>query len=141
MRIYRVSGMSMLPSMAAGDLLLVVRPPSRLSRGDLVIVVGPGDPGGRYVKRVVGLPEEEVRLSDGVVFVDDRELPEPYLGGLPASPGLAQGVWHLGQDEYFVMGDNRAYSTDSREFGPISCSQIIGRPRFRFWPPSRWGRV
>ena len=70
MRIYRVSGESMLPSMAAGHLLLVVRGPSQLSRGNLVIVSEPGDSGVRYVKRVVGLPGEEVRLFDGVVFVD-----------------------------------------------------------------------
>ena len=89
----------------------------------------------------MGLPGEQVRLSEGVVLVDDRELPEPYLGGLPASPGLAEGAWRLGNGEFFVMGDNRGHSTDSREFGPITSGRIIGRAWFRFWPPGRWGRI
>ena len=106
-----------------------------------MIVRDPGAPRRRYLKRVVGLPGEEVRLSEGTLFLDGRHLAEPYLVGLPASVGLGEGVWGLLENQYFVMGDNRAHSTDSRRFGPVGLEQIAGKARFRWWPLSRWGRV
>lgn len=90
---------------------------------------------------MVGLPGEEVRLVDGVVLIEGEQLKEPYLGGLPAAPGLEEGRWRMNDGECFVMGDNRAHSTDSRAYGPIRLDSIVGEARFLIWPPSRWGRV
>ena len=134
----------MAPSFQPGDLLIVSRrayrerPPTR---GDLVIVRDAEADGQRYLKRIVGLPSEEVRLEEGMLFIDGAPLVEPYLGGLPASPGLAAGEWQLGAQDYFVMGDSRAHSTDSREFGPVSLQQIFGKAWVRCWPLRRWWRI
>ena len=142
--LYSVWGTSMAPSLHSGDRLLMSRRAYRRAlpgRGDVVVVRDPRDPSEHYLKRVVGMPSEEVRLAEGMLFIDGRQLAEPYLGGLPASPGLSEAGWTLGEDQYFVMGDNRAHSTDSREFGPIALPDIIGKVRFRWWPLARWGRV
>ena len=141
-QLYKVRGHSMQPNFRQGDRLLVSRRAYRRGppdRGDAVIARDPRDPGQRYLKRVVGLPGEEVRLSEGMLIIDGAPLEEPYLGGLPASPGLGEQGWELEDDEYFVMGDSRAHSTDSREFGPIGRELIVGMAWFRWWPPSRWG--
>ena len=99
------------------------------------------NPKRRYLKRIVGLPGEEVRLSEGMLLIDGERLAEPYLGGLPASPGLGDQQWKLRDGEYFVLGDNRAHSTDSREFGPVGLGLIVAKAWFRCWPPTRWGTV
>ena len=104
-----------------------------------MIAVDPRGRGGRYLKRVVGLPNEEVRLSEGRLLIDGVHLPEPYLGGLPPTLGLTEEAWTLEEGRYFVIGDNRAHSTDSREFGPVGLEEIVGRVLFRWWPPGRWG--
>ena len=142
--IYSVRGDSMTPSLHASDRLLVsFRPFATYAprRGDLVVVRDSRAVERLYIKRVVGLPGGEVRLSQGLLFVGGERLPEPYLEGLPASPGMAESRWSLDQGQYFVMGDNRAHSTDSREFGPVGLGQIEGRAWFRFWPLGRWGRI
>ena len=142
--LYAVKGDSMTPSFQPGDRLLVSpgayghEPPAR---GDVVIVDRPEAAGESYLKRIVGLPEEEVRLSEGYLLIDGEHLVEPYLGGLPASLGLEERIWKLAQDEIFVMGDNRARSTDSREFGPVGVGLIVARVWFRWWPLRRRGRV
>ena len=110
-------------------------------RGDLVIARDPRSPGPRYLKRIVGLPGEEVCMSEGTLTIDGSALPEPYLDGLPAALGLESKTWGLRDGEYFIMGDNRAHSTDSREFGPVQSRHILGKATRRVWPPSRWGRL
>ncbi len=142
--VYSVRGDSMIPSLHASDWLLVSRRAlvaNSPRRGDLVVVWDPRADERRFIKRVVGLPGEEVRLSDGMLFVDGKRLHEPYLEGLPASPGLEESAWALQHGQYFVMGDNRAHSTDSREFGPVGLGEMEGRAWFRFWPVGRWGRL
>ena len=142
-RHYVVRGDSMAPAFDPGHLLLVKRavPGSGLSRGDLVIVRDPRDSKSRYVKRVVGLPGERIQLLEGLLYVDGNHLAEPYLGGLPASLGLEDKVWGLGEGEYFVLGDNRPRSTDSRAFGPVDAGLIVGSVWFRYWPPGKWGKA
>ena len=142
-RHYVVRGDSMAPTLGSGHLLLMRPggPPSGLSRGDLVIVRDQRDPKSRYLKRVVGLPGERIQLFEGLLYVDGGHLAEPYLGGLPASLGLEDKVWGLGEGEYFVMGDNRARSTDSRAFGPVDAGLIVGKVWFRYWPLSKWGKL
>ena len=142
--IYRVAGDSMNPSIRAGDWLLVRRDAYRRAapaRGDLVIVRDPRETTEKYLKRVVGLPGEEVSVRDGELLIDGGRLSEPYLEGLPSAVGFETKSWRLGQGQYFVVGDNRAHSTDSREFGPVESRLIVGKATFRLWPPSRWGAM
>ena len=134
----------MHPSIRAGDWLLVRRDAYRRAapaRGDLVIVREPRITTERYLKRVVGLPGEEVSTRDGELLIDGGRLSEPYLEGLPSSVGLETKTWRLRDGEYFIMGDNRAHSTDSRDFGPVEPRLIVGKATRRVWPPSRWSRV
>ncbi len=142
--VYRVTGESMYPSIRAGDWLLVRRDAHRRAaptRGDIVIVRDPRNTTEKYVKRVVGLPGEEVSTRDGELLIDGGRLSEPYLEGLPSSVGLDTKSWRLRDGEYFIMGDNRAHSTDSRDFGPVESRLIVGKAACRVWPPSRWSRV
>ena len=133
----------MRPALAHGDVLLVssVEEGEELGRGDVVVVREPAGREGEYLKRIVGLPVEAVRIVDGQLFVNGKLTREPYLGGLPSSVGLGEAVWKLGESAYLVMGDNRAHSTDSRHFGPVARSDITARVWLRCWPPTRLGRV
>ena len=143
-RFYIVRGDSMRPAFEPGQRFLVNRAAyasSTPSRGDVVVVRDPRDGSRRYLKRVVGLPGEEVRVLDGMLYVDGTHLVEPYLGGLPSSPGLGERAWRLGVEENMVLGDDRLRSTDSREFGPVSAGLIVGKVWFRYWPLRRWGPV
>ncbi len=142
--LYRVTGESMNPSIRDGDWLLVRRDAYRRAvpvRGDLVIVRDPRKTTDKYLKRVVGLPGEEVSTRDGELRIDGGRLSEPYLDGLPSSVGLETRLWRLGQGQYFVVGDNRAHGTDSREFGAVEVGLIFGKVTRRVWPLSRWSRV
>ena len=144
LRVFAVTGDSMEPSFRSGDYLLVDRRgplARRPARGAVVVVRDPRDRGQLYLKRVVGLPGEELALEEGAAYVNGVHLPEPYLGGLPASPGLEGRSWRLGTDEYLVLGDNRAHSTDSRQFGPLGRDLILGRAWLRCWPPARWAAL
>ena len=141
-RPYVVRGTSMTPTLRPGDQVLVdlsaygnVGP----ARGDVVVFSNPRTEGRRDVKRVIGLPGERVVMAEGMLFVDGVQLAEPYLGELPSSVGLGESAWDLGAGEYLVLGDNRAHSTDSREFGPIEGDRVVGRAWIRYWPVRAWG--
>ena len=153
---YRVEGDSMLPSLAHRDSVLVVRTRFRwngLRRGDVAVFERPGGSGGIYIKRVVGLPGEDLKIAGGRVFLDGGMLAEDYiqgaglgLGGETVGDGLGSQFkeWFNGPDEYFLLGDNRADSNDSRAFGPVPEKLIKGRAWFRCWPPLCWrpiGRI
>jgi signal peptidase I len=130
-----VKGGSMRPTLEPGQRIAVaplVRPPAR---GDLVVLHRPREL--EVVKRVVGLPGERVRLRDGRLEVDGREVPEPYLESA-TSPGELD--LQLGPAQYLVLGDHRAASTDGRDFGPVGADALVGRVRFAYWPPRRLRR-
>ncbi len=135
--LYVVRGQSMTPTFSPGDRLLVSRLRGRsfsFARGD-VVVVRDGSGGDReHLKRLIGFPREKIRQSEGVLLVNDLPLDEDYLGGLPAVIGLDNIAWNLGNDEWFLLGDNRAHSTDSRQLGPVKLDDIVGTVLFRYWP-------
>jgi signal peptidase I len=94
---------------------------------------------GTFVKRIVGLPGERITLRAGHVFVDGRRLAEPYLRD--EYRGAETGAWRRNPaDGYFVLGDNRAVSCDSRRWGIVRRADIIGRAELTYWPPNRVGR-
>ena len=129
-----VEGDSMRPTLRPGQRLAVGpldRPPRR---GELVVVRhGPSRPGIEMVKRVVGLPGERVRLVGGRLQVDGVAVAEPYL----AAGNAGDLDVRLGEDQYLVLGDHRAASTDGRDFGPVPAAALAGRVRFAYWPPRR----
>ncbi|WP_316896485.1 signal peptidase I [Pseudodesulfovibrio indicus] len=136
---YTVPSASMVPSIRVGDRFMaeVLEPEDRLSRGEIVIFTLPETQGTDFVKRIVGLPGETVEIRNRQVLVDGRELKEPYVqhikGGLiQERDNLAPVV--LGADEYFVMGDNREDSYDSRWLGPVPREQITGRAGYVYFP-------
>ena len=125
-----VQGRSMSPTLQDGDRCLL----NRLSylyaspkRGDLVVLRDRGE-SDLAVKRIVALPGESVRVSHGTLFVNGRRLSEPYLenGTMTVAPTGADQAYQLRGEEYFVLGDNRAESEDSRFYGPVARERIIG---------------
>lgn len=141
-----VAGDSMTPALRPDDFLVLRAGPPRTVRpedayGQIVAVHDPRPEGdGRLLlKRVVGLPGEALRVGGGVQ-VNGRVLDEPYAHG--ATPyEQHRGINRLAPGEYFVMGDNRGASTDSRDFGPVRAQDIVGTAVLRYWPPDRAGRL
>ena len=136
--LFRLRGASMEPSLYDGDLLLAVKRRGA-PRRDRIVIIGMPDGAGPLwqVKRVVGLPGESLLFEDGLLFINGTPHREPYLRGLPAYLGLESASFDVGDDEYFVLGDNRAHSVDSRSFGPIDSALILGVVAARLWPPVR----
>ena len=133
---------SMLPTLQEQDRVLVNKLSYDLHdvhRGDIVVFKGPEQAKGQVkdlIKRVIGLPGDTVEAHDGQLYVNGQPLREPYLG-----PGITTGPLELQQippHHYWVMGDNRGNSKDSRFFGAIDKSLIIGRAFVRVWPVSRF---
>ncbi|MCH5286067.1 MAG: signal peptidase I [Christensenellaceae bacterium] len=135
----RIQGRSMLPTLRSGQWAFVSRwdyLAGRPRRGDVVICFFPGRMMKRLpflrqlmVKRVVGLPGETVAFEEGSVLIDGQALREDYLGPQARRP-LTRPPVLLGEDEYFVLGDNRDASRDSRAVGPLNRRMIVGRVRF-----------
>ena len=142
--IARVKGSSMLPTLRTGQWLLVSRLDYRLGsprRGDVVICHYPGRYMDRwklirqsFVKRVIALPGETVEIIEGVVYIDGAPLQEPYLDPARCRFRRQMPARTLGQDEYFVLGDNRDSSNDSRRIGPLPSSMLVGRVRRVIFP-------
>ena len=134
----------MSPNLGHGQLVLAspLRPRSDGPlRGDVVVHRRPEQNHRVYIKRIVGLPGESISLRDGVTYSNDCRLEEPYLDNPQRRrAGNERECW-LGPDEYFVMGDNRGLSEDSRVFGPVARYLIIGRVWFRYWPLSALGSI
>ncbi len=143
-----VEGTSMLPQLQDGERLLVNKLVyykfqnvswGHIERGDIVVFWFPNDPDKSYVKRVIGLPGETVDVRNGRVYINGIELNEPYLDtehnrSLPTWPAKKVEDHH-----YFVMGDNRDNSSDSRYWGLVPEKYIYGKAFFRYWKPSDAG--
>lgn len=139
-----VEGGSMEPTLRAGDRLLVSRLAYRLGRpapGDVALLQDPVRPGLESVKRVVAGPGEHVRLTGGRVWVDGRALHEPYLAEGRHGQATEEGEWLLAAGEYFVLGDHRDESRDSRQYGPVHRSHLLGRAWYRYAPPPARGPI
>jgi signal peptidase I len=132
------------PTFKNGDYLIVDQLTSRfedLSRGQVVIFKYPLDPSRSFIKRVIGLPGETIDIESGVVRVKNESHPEGLALSEPYVIYEKGGALHttLSSDEYFVMGDNRAGSLDSRSWGPLNKKFIIGHPVLRLLPVSEIG--
>lgn len=133
-----VNGVSMQPTLSDGDNLIVDKLSYRFRDPDRFdIIVFPQGDGRYFIKRIIGLPGENVRIDeDGSIYIDGEKLSESYGKKVIQDPGLAKDGIELGADEYFVLGDNRNDSMDSRmaEVGPIVGERIMGRAWLRIYP-------
>lgn len=145
---HQVKGASMEPNFHDGEYILTNKFEYRLSlpkRGDVIVFKSPQNPDIDFIKRIIGLPGERVKLVNSVYYINGAPLREDYLPkGLITYNGtfLKEGVEVTLQPEYyFVSGDNRPRSSDSREWGPITKESIIGKSQFRYWPFDRIGLI
>ncbi len=139
-----VDGASMEPTFESNQFLIVSRVNYLLGspqRGDVVVFHYPANPTNDYIKRVIGLPGDTVEIRETWVYVNDQALDEPYIAQPCTRVACPDDSWTLAADEYFMMGDNRNRSSDSRRFGPVQRRHIVGEVLLRYWPPSDWGLV
>ena len=143
---FRVAGDSMAPTLRPGQQVLA-RPAgshkSGFRRGDVVVLRHPAWGRNPLIKRVIGMPNEYIHLKEDGIYIDDRRAPlsEPYLKGPPGFDAGRPRRWFTGPEEYFVLGDNRSNSLDSRSLGPVPAGCILGRVWLRCWPPGAWGTI
>ncbi|MFA6315074.1 MAG: signal peptidase I [Candidatus Paceibacterota bacterium] len=136
-----VNGASMDPTFATGQFLIVDRLSYRFEepkRGDVIVFQYPNNPSTYYIKRIIGLPGESLHIKDGHVTIasstlhEEINLDEPYISSSHLSKDYLDVT--LTDTEYFVMGDNRTQSYDSRVWGPLDRDLIVGRPIVRLFP-------
>ncbi len=143
-----VDGESMVPELHEGERLLVNKliyydlesfDWGHIERGDIVVFWYPQDPEKSFVKRVIGLPGELVEIRRGQVYINGRLLEEPYLSAERNRSTLNYSAKRVNEHFYFVMGDNRDNSLDSRTWGLVPQKYIYGKAFFRYWRPSNLG--
>ncbi|MBI4779595.1 signal peptidase I [Candidatus Falkowbacteria bacterium] len=145
---FYVKGASMEPNFYDGEYILTDKVSYRFrepARGDVVIFKAPKNPELDYIKRIIALPGESIKIQNGDFFINNQKLNEVYL---PNKTAFSGGLFlpqekeiKIPQNSYFVFGDNRSHSSDSREWGPIQKSDIVGRAFLRYWPPQRIGVI
>lgn len=139
----RVEGTSMLPELRDQDRLFINKFAyhfENISRGDVVVFHYPRDPSKSYIKRVIALPGDTLRIDEGRVYVNGKRIAEPYVPlRFRDDRSLSQRV--IPPHEYFVMGDHRSISSDSRDFGPVERNLIYGKAAFVYWPADNMGVV
>jgi signal peptidase I len=139
----RVEGTSMSPRLEDHDRLFINKFVYRITsieRGDVVVFHYPRDPAKSYIKRVIALPGDRLRIDHGQVWVNEKELVEGYVPeAYRDTRSFSQIV--VPEDTYFMMGDHRSISSDSREFGPVERDLIYGKAVFIYWPAKDVGEV
>lgn len=145
----QVRGSSMVPTFENGEYILTDKVTYRWKRepqrGDVIVFRSPENNNYDFIKRVIGIPGDVVKLQNGKVFINNKQLDEDYL---PQGLATAGGAFMQENKEYVVpeggfiaFGDNRNASSDSREWGPVPEENIVGRAWFRYWPPTRIGLI
>jgi signal peptidase I len=139
----RVEGTSMLPVLEDQDRLFINKLAYRVGeihRGDVVVFLYPHDHQKSYIKRVIAGPGDDLKIDHGQVYVNDTPLKEPYVPKRFADD-RSQPEMRVPAHEYFVMGDHRSISSDSRDFGPVDRDLIYGKAAFVYWPMDQAGVV
>ena len=139
----KVEGTSMMPSLEDQERIFVNKFVYRLEpieRGDIVVFRYPRDPSKSYIKRVIGMAGDRIRIDGGQVYVNDEPLDEDYV---PPAYTDARSYPEITVPEgsYFVLGDHRSMSNDSRDFGPVNQSFIYGKAVFGYWPVGKLGTL
>jgi len=143
----KVEGTSMMPALKNQERIFINKFTYRfglgsIQRGDTVVFWYPLDPSKSYIKRVIGIPGDRVRIDSGRVYVNGRKLVEDYVADPDNSswPSAARDQ-AVPPGRYFVLGDNRSSSSDSRSWGFVPRANIYGKAVFAYWPPEQMGRV
>lgn len=139
----RVEGTSMMPRLENHDRLFInkfVYHLESINRGDVIVFHYPLDPSKSYIKRVIGLPGDRIRITDGRVWLNGKQLREPYVPTRYRDDD-SMAIMIVPSDSYFVMGDHRSISSDSRAFGPVERSLIYGKAEFIYWPAKDAGVI
>lgn len=129
----RVENISMKPTLQPGELLLVNKLSYRLGEphhGDVIVFHYPGNPSEDYIKRLIGLPGDQIRVDGGLVYINNQPMDEPYISAPPAY----KGAWQVPEDSFFVLGDNRNQSSDSHSWGFVPRDNIVGKALIIYWP-------
>jgi signal peptidase I len=139
----KVEGTSMMPSLDDQERIFVNKFVYRLEpiqRGDIVVFRYPRDPSKSFIKRVIGLAGDRIRIDGGEVFVNGQPLDEDYVPRAYADERSYKETV-VPENSYFVLGDHRTMSNDSRDFGPVASSYIYGKAVFGYWPMDKLGRL
>src|SRR3984957_7372859 len=141
----KVEGTSMMPGLTDQERIFINKYTYKLGAGsiereDLVVFHYPYDPTQSYIKRIIGLPGDSVQISDGSVYVNGRLLSEPYVP-VEYRDHVSLPKESVPPDKYFVLGDHRSSSNDSRVWGFVDRKEIYGKAVFVYWPPDKIGRV
>lgn len=131
---------SMVPTLQVGDRIVVNKLPDDFHRGNIVVFEKPDTWNAAHavlIKRIIGLPNETLEIRDNAVYIDGERLVEPYLAEGATMPDY--GPFVIPDDSIMVMGDNRTFSSDSRENGPVPLSDVVGRAALRIWPLDSFG--
>ena len=123
----KVHGTAMLPALSDGDRIVVERNPQKLERGDIIVFLYPDDQTKSYIKRIVGLPHEVIEIDEGKTLVNGKPLDEPYVDPRLNLSRRSAPPLRLPADNYYVLGDNRDNSSDSRLWGPVKKELIYGK--------------
>ncbi len=140
---FRVQGTSMLPLLHDGERIIVDKLTYRfepIRRGDVVVFWYPRDPTVSFIKRIVGLPGETIEINRGVLLIDGQATREDYITPASRDPA-SQPPTRVPPGHYFVLGDHRVSSNDSRNWGEVPQRYIYGRALLRFWPLSKLGAI
>ncbi len=147
-RPHKVSGLSMYPTFNNGDYIItdeIIYKFTTPQRGQVIVFEDPKDHSEDFIKRVIGLPGDIIELQNGHVYVNGKQLSESYLNLSIQTNGeafLQEGESiTVPPNHYFVLGDNRPNSSDSRDFGFVDKSEVIGQAFFRYWPSSSIGLI
>ncbi len=145
---HKIKGQSMEPNFFDGEYLLTEKVSYRLNgpkRGDVIVFKAPTGNDEEFIKRIIGLPQEKVSIKDGKVYINGHVLEENYLPGSTQTLGgffLKEGEEKVvPEGYYFVLGDNRSASSDSRSWGFVAKEKITGRAWILYWPPQKAGIV
>jgi signal peptidase I len=144
----QINGISMEPTFHNGQYIFTSKVTYKIrdpQRGDIVVFHSPQNPDVEYIKRIIGLPGDTVTISDSKVFVNGKEISEPYISApttLTPENFVKNNVPVIVSDgEIFVLGDNRPRSADSREFGPIKFVSVVGQVFYRYFPTTKMGVI
>jgi len=139
----RVEGISMMPSLDDQERIFINKFVYRIEaiqRGDIIVFRYPRDPVKSFIKRVIGIPGDHIRVDDGRVYLNGKLVAEDYVPRAYQDDHSYPEVV-VPPDSYYVLGDHRSLSQDSRDFGPVQSSYIFGKAVFGYWPVEKVGRL
>ncbi len=145
---HKVSGSSMVPTFQNGDYILTDTISYKFKepkKGDVIVLKNPRNESQDFIKRIVATPGDKIKIENNTVYINENSLNEPYIPSDYITRGgnflAEEESINIGQDQYFVMGDNRSHSSDSREWGTVSKKEIIGKVFFRYIPLNKLGII